>query len=205
VRLDSWTEHGGLNIHDALSYGLANQPPVANAGPDQTLSDTDGDGVEDVALDGSLSSDPDGTVDAYEWREGATVIAAGAAPSVALAVGTHVLTLAVTDNDDSTGTDNVVVTIEEPAAPADTVTITKATYNSRRRELAIEATSTSAPGATLTVHDTSEPSNLVVIGTLSYNSKRARYAATFTWPTKPASVAVISSDGGSATAGVSGK
>ena len=205
VRLDSWTEHGGLNIHDALSYGLANQPPVANAGPDQTLSDTDGDGVENVALDGSLSSDPDGTVDAYEWREGATVIAAGAAPSVALAVGTHVLTLAVTDNDGSTGTDNVVVTIEEPAAPADTVTITKATYNSRRRELAIEATSTSAPGATLTVHDTSEPSNLVVIGTLSYNSKRARYAATFTWPTKPASVAVISSDGGSATAGVSGK
>ena len=28
VRLDSWTIHGGLNLHDAVSYGLTNLPPA---------------------------------------------------------------------------------------------------------------------------------------------------------------------------------
>ena len=57
VRLDSWTIHGGLNLHDALSYGLTNLPPVANAGADQTPTDSDRDGTELVTLDGSASSD----------------------------------------------------------------------------------------------------------------------------------------------------
>ena len=57
VRLDSWTIHGGLNLHDAMSDGLATGKPVANAGPDQTVKDADGDGVELVTLDGSASHD----------------------------------------------------------------------------------------------------------------------------------------------------
>ncbi len=40
VRLDSWTIHGGLNLHDAVSYGLTNLPPLADAGPDQTVADS---------------------------------------------------------------------------------------------------------------------------------------------------------------------
>jgi subtilisin family serine protease len=64
-RLDTWTMHGGLNLHDALSFGLTNLLPVADAGPDQTLADSDGDGVELVTLDGSASSDPDGSVVSY--------------------------------------------------------------------------------------------------------------------------------------------
>ena len=63
MRLDSWTIHGGLNLHDAVSYGLANRPPLANAGPDQTVKDADRDGSETVTLDGSASSDRDGTID----------------------------------------------------------------------------------------------------------------------------------------------
>src|SRR2546427_47184 len=39
VRLDAWTIHGGLNVHNALSYSFANAPPVANAGADQTVTD----------------------------------------------------------------------------------------------------------------------------------------------------------------------
>src|SRR5262249_16875089 len=97
VRLDSWTIHGGLNIHNAMSYGMLKVPPVANAGPDQTLIDTGGDGVELVMLDGSGSSDPDGTIVNYEWREGSTVLALIAQPSVFLPVGSHTLTLQVTD------------------------------------------------------------------------------------------------------------
>src|SRR5262249_42180630 len=111
VRLDSWTIHGGLNVHNALSYGVTNLRPIANAGADQTLTDTNGDGVESVALDGSASSDPDGSIVSYEWREGSTVLSVAASPSIFLTVGTHTLTLQVTDDHGATGTDTVVVTV----------------------------------------------------------------------------------------------
>jgi thermitase len=110
VRLDSWTIHGGLNLHDALSYGLSNFPPVANAGADQTVIDTDGDGVEMVTLNGSASSDADGTIVNYEWREG-TLVGTGATAAVSFAVGTHTVTLHVTDDEGGTATDTVVITV----------------------------------------------------------------------------------------------
>jgi thermitase len=111
VRLDSWTSHGGLNLHNALSYGLTNLQPVANAGADQTVADNDGDGVGMVTLDGSASADPDGSIVAYEWREGPTSIAFGATPDVWLSVGTHTLTLQATDNYGAIGADTVAVTV----------------------------------------------------------------------------------------------
>jgi thermitase len=110
-RLDTWTIHGGLNLHDALSFGLTNLPPLADAGPDQILADSDGDGVELVTLDGSASSDPDGSIVSYEWREGNSVIGFGVTPAVWLPVGVHTLTLAVTDNRGDGGTDAVMVTV----------------------------------------------------------------------------------------------
>ena len=112
VRLDTWTIHGGLNLQNALSYGLVNAPPVANAGPDQTVTDDDGDGVALVTLDGSASSDPDGTIVSYEWREGTTVIGFGATLSVWLPVGAHTLTLDVKDDAGASGTDSAVVTVK---------------------------------------------------------------------------------------------
>jgi thermitase len=110
-RLDAWTVHGGLNLHDALSYGLTNLQPVANAGADQTLTDNDGNGAEFVTLDGSASLDPDGSIVSYAWREGGNVIGFGATYAVWLSVGTHTLTLDVTDNSGDVGTDSVVVTV----------------------------------------------------------------------------------------------
>jgi thermitase len=112
VRLDSWTVHGGLNLHDALSFGLANLPPVASAGADQTLTDNDGNGAEFVTLDGSASVDPDGSIVRYEWREGGSVIGFGATPAFWLFAGIHTFTLDVTDNYGAIGTDTVVVTVK---------------------------------------------------------------------------------------------
>jgi hypothetical protein len=116
VRLDTWTIHGGLNLHHALSYGSTNLRPVAHAGADQSVADSDGDGVELVTLDGSASSDADGTVLSYEWREGGTIVGFIATPQVWLSVGTHTLTLQVTDDDGDIGTDSVVVTVDPYAA-----------------------------------------------------------------------------------------
>jgi thermitase len=202
VPLNSWTIHGGLNLHDAMSYGLTNLPPVSNAGPDQNVVD-EGDGAELITLDGSASTDSDGFIVSYDWREGGTSVGVGVNPIVPLSVGPHTLTLLVTDDDGATDTDDVVVTIQ-PAAATDTVVITRAVYNSRRGQLTIEATSSEAPSAALTAYDSSGPSN-VEVGPLFYVAKKARYSATFNWPSKPTSITVVSSEGGMATSGVGGK
>ena len=151
VRLDSWTIHGGLNLHDAMSDGLATGKPVANAGPDQTVKDADGDGVELVSLDGSASHDPNGTLVDHEWRDGVTVLGSGALLSVPLAVGTHTLTLEVTDNDGRTGTDTVVVTVE----PSSIVRLTVSAAEAREAGLqpgGFTVTRDGNTSAPLTVH-----------------------------------------------------
>ena len=94
----------------------ANQSPNANAGADQTVVDADGSGGEIVTLDGTASADPDGSIATYSWAEGATVVANGSNPTADLAVGSHTITLTVTDNDGATATDTVVVTVDPPAA-----------------------------------------------------------------------------------------
>jgi mono/diheme cytochrome c family protein len=96
---------------------VGNQPPTANAGDDQTVTDTDDGGDEDVTLDGSASTDDDGTIISWSWSEGGSEIATGEMPTVAFAVGIHEVTLTVTDDDGATDTDNVVITVD-PAPPA---------------------------------------------------------------------------------------
>jgi subtilisin family serine protease/subtilase family serine protease len=127
VRLDSWTIRGGLNLHDAISYGLANLPPLADAGPDQSVPDSDRDGSELVTLDGTGSSDRDGSIETYDWKEGGTSIASGATPSVQLTVGTHTLTLEVTDDGGETATDSVVITVTPANQVSVAVTTAQAT------------------------------------------------------------------------------
>ena len=56
----------------------SNRPPVANAGPDQTVPAGAGC-LATVALDGRASSDPDGDALTYTWT-GAFGSASGAAP-----------------------------------------------------------------------------------------------------------------------------
>lgn len=90
-----------------------NSPPVANAGPDQELTDTDGSGSESLVLDGSGSTDADGTIVLYRWTIGPTQVAAGPAPTsnVLLPVGVYTVELTVTDNSNESSTDTVTVTI----------------------------------------------------------------------------------------------
>ncbi|QPC82047.1 WD40 repeat domain-containing protein [Phototrophicus methaneseepsis] len=87
--------------------------PVANASQDQTITDTDNDGSELVSLEGSSSSDSDGTIVDYVWTEDDVEIATGVSPQVELAVGIHSIVLTVTDNDGLTDTDTVTTTVFE--------------------------------------------------------------------------------------------
>ncbi|MBZ0292548.1 MAG: CSLREA domain-containing protein, partial [Anaerolineae bacterium] len=93
--------------------GGINQPPIADAGTDQTVTDSDGNGYESVNLHGSVSFDSDGTIASYTWRDSANqVVATGVNPTVQLAVGVWDLTLTVVDDDGSEDVDTVTITVE---------------------------------------------------------------------------------------------
>jgi len=109
------------SIHDPRASVLrmikitgANQPPVANAGPDQTVERTSTAGAE-VQLDGSASSDPDGDSLTYEWAwAGGT--ASGMTPTVQLAPGLTEITLTVSDGE-LLNTDTVNINVVDTTAP----------------------------------------------------------------------------------------
>ncbi|MEM7131979.1 MAG: M14 family zinc carboxypeptidase [Chloroflexota bacterium] len=99
-----------------VNVPAANQPPTANAGANQAVTDTDENGAENVTLDGSGSSDPDGTITNYSWTSDTGVnIPDGVAPTASFSVGVHNVTLTVTDDDGATDDDTVVITVN--AAP----------------------------------------------------------------------------------------
>jgi hypothetical protein len=79
-----------------------NQPPVANAGNNQTITAP----VSSVSLNGGSSFDPDGTISAFSWKQisgpSASAIAGGntsTATASQLVAGQYIFELAVTDNN----------------------------------------------------------------------------------------------------------
>jgi photosystem II stability/assembly factor-like uncharacterized protein len=92
------------------------------------------------------------------------------------------------------------LTIQPAPAATDRVGVTRAEYTVQKRELRIEATSTSA-SATLRVSVTSTGA---LIGTLR-KLGGSRHAGQFAWPSNPESVTVRSTAGGSASATVVAK
>lgn len=108
---------GGLNAPWGLVFTLPpNRAPVANAGPDQLI---EAKGVVTaVLLDGSGSTDPDGGVLTYEWREGATLLGTGQSLGIALGLGSHSITLTVRDPGSLTASDTTVVLIRDTTPPA---------------------------------------------------------------------------------------
>ncbi len=90
-------------------------PPVADAGPDQVLRE-DGSGIVHVDLDGSGSSD-NGAITGYVWENDGIVLAEGATPSaVPMMIGIHTISLTVTDNDQTSTTDQVVIRVNRHGA-----------------------------------------------------------------------------------------
>ncbi|NLX60445.1 MAG: hypothetical protein GXY74_15315 [Phycisphaerae bacterium] len=109
------TDDQGGTDEDTVEV-VVNAPPTADAGTDQNVSDEGGDGYETVTLDGTLSSDTDGTIASYVWTEGAAQLGTGATADVSLSVGTHTITLTVTDDDGATAEDEVVVQVTPATA-----------------------------------------------------------------------------------------
>ena len=95
-----------------------NQPPVANAGANKTITLPS----NSVALDGSASSDPDGTIASYTWSkasgpsQGTITGTTNATTTVTnLVQGTYIFKLTVKDNGNSTASDSVTITVNAAA------------------------------------------------------------------------------------------
>ncbi len=102
-----------------------NEPPVAQAGLDQTIILP----TNSVALNGEESIDPDGTIKKYEWSKvsgpAQFLITNPSEKSTAvnqLAAGVYTFKLTVTDDRDSIATDDVTITVAAAAVPVATIT-----------------------------------------------------------------------------------
>jgi hypothetical protein len=109
-----------------------NQAPTADAGVDQTYQLQTGQTTLSVSLDGSGSSDADGTVAGYLW-DGTPDPTDTVSPAVSLGEGTHQFTLVVTDDQgESSAADSVQIVVNlaptSPPATAEEAHATIAVY-----------------------------------------------------------------------------
>jgi hypothetical protein len=113
--------HPAINAIEVLGDGtVAEQPPVANAGPDQNITLP----TNSVVLNGS-GTDPDGgSITEYEWTQqsGPNTASLTNANTANLTAGNltegipYVFRLTVTDDEEETGFDEVTVTVSSPSA-----------------------------------------------------------------------------------------
>ncbi|MDH3365013.1 MAG: PKD domain-containing protein [Thermoplasmata archaeon] len=108
---DSQTDSDWMSVtvQDAVP---TNDPPIANAGTDQTV--TVGD---EVTFDGSGSSDDSGVIENYTWSftyDGEAKELYEVSPTFTFDIaGTYTVTLTVEDAEGETSTDSVTITVEE--------------------------------------------------------------------------------------------
>jgi hypothetical protein len=96
---------------------VTNHPPVANAGPDQTLECAGHSGTL-VTLNGSTSSDPDGDTLSYIWTDEAkNLVGTTAMAQLTVNVGARTFTLTVTDPAGLSSAATTHVTVRDTVAP----------------------------------------------------------------------------------------
>ena len=113
-------EYSCANCGSNPPTGSTNKSPIANPGPDQTIILP----TDSVKLDGSLSSDPDGTISSFQWTKisgpaSFTISAASAAITSAkqLVMGVYQFELKVADNGGLFAKDTVQITVNDLGQP----------------------------------------------------------------------------------------
>ena len=126
----AWREGGAkldklhLNLSGTTPTGLGNAsencgaavnaPPIARA----SSSVSAGTAPLSVQFDGSRSSDPDGSITSYRWTW-AGGSATGATPQATFAAGAYQITLTVTDDQGTTSTSRLSLTVFDPTQDTD--------------------------------------------------------------------------------------
>jgi hypothetical protein len=107
---------------EVLGVSVSNSPPIANAGQDIVIT-ADATGIASVSLDGSGSTDLDGTIVSYIWEENGTFTASGSNPTINLGIGSYTFDLTVQDDGGLTDSDQVNVTVNEQPAVSSSIRI----------------------------------------------------------------------------------
>lgn len=118
IGLSGWDQYFGYGLVDAEeSVTPVDQPPVANAGNDQSIMDVEGDG-ETVTLNGSASTD-DGSIVSYKWTKDGILMNTSQLFDIWLPIGDHTFGLNVTDDAGASDYDEVIISITPyvPQAP----------------------------------------------------------------------------------------
>jgi phosphatidylethanolamine-binding protein (PEBP) family uncharacterized protein len=117
------TDPGGLSSSAVTHVTILNGPPVANAGPNQTVQCAGHAGTP-VTLNGSKSSDPDGDTLSFVWMDaGGNVVGRAATVQLTVAMGTHTFTLTVTDPGGLTSTAATHVIVQDTVPPTLSVSL----------------------------------------------------------------------------------
>jgi hypothetical protein len=107
----SWGGWSGISWVPQLNV---NSNPVADAGPDQTVTVGGASRDTTVTLDGSGSYDPDGgAIVSYTWLLPSGATLAGAMPTIRLATGIHRIILTVKDDEGGADNDTVIITVND--------------------------------------------------------------------------------------------
>jgi len=130
ILVDSYSGGGAYDLTiTERGSGSGDQPP-ANEPPEATFAATD-DAVrvgQEVSFDAAASTDPDGTVESYDWDLGDGSTATG--PLVTQGYdspGTYTVTLTVTDDDGATDTAEATVEVSASDPVCGSVTETAST------------------------------------------------------------------------------
>jgi len=110
---DNSNSQGNSSSSNASSE---NKLPVAKATATPSIV-TEG---EVITFDASQSSDVDGQIVGYQWKEGSVVYSTAVSfTKNGFSAGEHTVILTVTDNDNATATDSVTITVHSAAAAVD--------------------------------------------------------------------------------------
>ena len=137
------------------------------------------------------SFDPDGTIQAYEWKEGGNVLGSAVILDHEFSIGTHTVSLTVTDDKGATDSDTLLVNVLPMGGP-DSVMILRSEFTRKTKQLLVEAISTQQPDAALTLEDYGPMTFSGVESKYIFNSKVGNLR-------KDTTVKVTSSFGGTAT------
>ncbi|MDJ0356116.1 PKD domain-containing protein [Paenarthrobacter sp. PH39-S1] len=133
----------------ARHYQLGSAGPTANQPPVAAFTATAKD--LGVAVDGSGSTDPDGSVATWAWNFGDGGTAQGAtATHTYAAAGSYPVTLTVTDDQGSTATKTTPVTVTTPPPPVNQAPVAAFTATAKDMGVTVDGSGSADPDGTVT-------------------------------------------------------